>query len=68
MQIQTIKSTPSNRRSFLVTILLVVFVCVAQLAADFWLTLRACDEKLFQVILVNDNLAHPSSTVTHVST
>jgi len=61
MQIQTVKTTPSNQRVFRATILFVVFVCVSLLAVDFWLTLRARDEKLYQATLANDNLTHAVS-------
>jgi diguanylate cyclase (GGDEF)-like protein len=56
-----VKPKPSTRVAVRVTILFVIFVCVALLAVDFWLAMRARDEKLYQATLANDNLTQAVS-------
>jgi len=52
---------PSSHVAVRVTILFVVFVCLALLAVDVWLASRARDEKILQATLANDNLAQAVS-------
>jgi len=61
MTIQNVFPKARTHLTVRLTILFVVFVCLSLLGVDFWLALRARDEKIFQATLASNNLAQAIS-------
>jgi diguanylate cyclase (GGDEF)-like protein len=58
---QVNKGNASQRRTVLVSTLFVLFVCLALLAVDVWLALRARNQEIRQATTANTNLARSVS-------